>query len=76
MVRIVKTPSWSRQLFSSQELAGFEDTLGIWGTSFWLVPGRGVVFNDSQIRRRKLRKLRQRRIVEKIPAAVPFLSTF
>lgn len=78
-MRIVRTPSWSRNLFSGGELAGM--AFG-YGPSFWIgtydpVTKSSIKFNDSGIRiRRKRRKLRQRRLVDRNPVAVPILSPF
>lgn len=77
-MRIVRTPSWSRNLFSGGELAGM--AFG-YGPSFWTVPydpvtKSSIKFNDSGIRRRRRRKLRQRRLVDRNPVAVAILSSF
>ncbi len=74
-MRVVKTPSWSRNYFSPGSLAGTTDSFW-YGPSFWLVPGQGVVFNDSGIRRRKRRRLKSRKLVERTPLAIPILSGF
>ena len=79
MCRIVRTPSWSRNLFSEGELAGI--AFGFYGPSFVIGrydPSRGsaITFNDSGIRRRRRRKLRQRKTVDRVPVAIPVLSGF
>ena len=77
-MRVCKTPTWSRNYFSAGSLAGL--AFG-WGPSFTVGPYDPVTqscikFNDSGVRRRRRRKLRQRRLVERAPVAVPILSSF
>lgn len=79
MCRIVKTPSWSRNMFSGGELAGI--AFGFYGPSFYIGaydPSRGsaITFNDSGIRRRRRRRLKQRKAVTRVPVAIPVLSGF
>lgn len=71
-MKVCRTPSWARRHFNAGELSG----MGFgYGPSFWVLAS-GVVFNDSGIRRRKQRKLRQRRLAERTPRAVTVLSGF
>lgn len=77
-MRVVRTPSWSRSLFSGDALSAFN--FG-YGPSFWIGPYDPVTkscitFNNSGIKRRKRRKLRERRLVERTPVAMQILSSF